>query len=200
MRFTKSEILAAFEREDTSYRLAVLSTHWLRNTAPFKPSAADEARGLSMRAGGRRISYSDIADKLEQQGREAVVSDFILTQLHALIRAPLELLDDYCDDYDLEVPTVKLTAKLRAAPWYRFAKIVRNAVSHNFHYDFGKRDRESLPVTWNGITLTGDLQGQPVTYETFWHKPGYELFLEMRTFAQALPETPSREIELDRAS
>jgi hypothetical protein len=32
------------------------------------------------------------------------------------------------------------------------------------------------------------LNGKPITHETFWHKPGYELFLEMRAFADALPE------------
>ena len=200
MRFTKQEVLAAFEREDTSYRLAILSTHWLRNTAPFKPSAAHEAKGLSMRVGGQWVSFSDIAERLEQQGREAVVSDFILTQLHALIRAPLELLDDYCEDYDKEVPGAELVTRLRTLPWYWFAKVIRNAVSHNFRYVFGKRDRQRLPLSWNGITLTEDLDGKPITYETFWHKTGYELFLQMRTFAEALPEIPSGQIELDRAS
>jgi hypothetical protein len=46
MRFTKSDILEAFDREDRSYRLAILCTHWLRDTARFKPSAAQEAQGF----------------------------------------------------------------------------------------------------------------------------------------------------------
>jgi hypothetical protein len=53
MRFTKAEVLEAFDREDMSYRMAILCTHWLRDTAPFKPSASDEARGLKMKVLGQ---------------------------------------------------------------------------------------------------------------------------------------------------
>jgi hypothetical protein len=31
------------------------------------------------------------------------------------------------------------------------------------------------------------MEGQPMTAAIFWHKPGYELFLEMQDFADALP-------------
>jgi hypothetical protein len=48
-----------------------------------------------------------------------------------------------------------------------------------------------LPIMWRGISLTVDLEGKAMTYESFWHKPGYELFLEMRRFAEALPEPPA---------
>jgi hypothetical protein len=191
MRFSKAEVLEAFDREDTSYRLAVLSSHWLRDTARFKPNVADQARGLKMQVRGRWISYTDIADKFEQQkDRDLIVSDFLLTQLHNLIRAPLEILCDYCDDYDKHDPAAELRMQLKNTGWYYFAPIIRNAVSHNFRYDFNKSDRQRLPLSWQGITLSEDLQGKPMTYETFWHKPGYELFLEMRDFAEALPTIP----------
>jgi hypothetical protein len=188
MRFTKAEVVEAFEREDTSYRLAILCTHWLRDTAHFQPSAIDEAQGLNMQASGRWIPFADLAKKLEQQmPRDAIVSDFILTQLHALIRAPFEILSDYCEDYDKEVSNGELLNGLKRTDWYWFARMIRNAISHNFCFDF-RYDKSRLPVTWRGITLTEDLQGKPITYEFFWHKPGYELFLEMKAFAASLPE------------
>ena len=109
MRFQKSEVLEEFDRQDRCYRLAILSSHWLRDTAPFKPSAAEEARGLQMEARGRWISYADLAEILEQaMPREIATSDFLLNQLHALIRAPFELLSDYCEDYDKAVPAPSL--------------------------------------------------------------------------------------------
>jgi hypothetical protein len=37
------------------------------------------------------------------------------------------------------------------------------------------------------MSLTYDLHGKAITYESFWHKSGYELFLAMRAFAEALP-------------
>ena len=42
------------------------------------------------------------------------------------------------------------------------------------------------------MSLTYDLHGKSVTYESFWHKPGYELFLTMRAFANDLPELGPR--------
>jgi hypothetical protein len=189
MRFTKAEVLQTFDREETSYRLAYLCTHWLRNTARFRPSAADQARGLRTEVRGKLLSYTDLAEKLEsQEYLYAIVSDFNLTHLHTLIRAPLEILRDYCEDYDKQNPNPALVKQLHDTRWYRFAWMVRNAVSHNFRYEFDERALKRLPVTWGGITLTEAMQGQPIDYQTFWHKSGYELFLEMKDFASALPE------------
>jgi hypothetical protein len=189
MRFTKSEILAEFDRQDRSYRLAIISTHWLQGGAQYKPSAAEEARGLRMEAAGRWISFSDLSDILETDTpRLAVTSDFILNQLHALIRAPFELLSDYCEDADRKEPARQLLKSLKKSDWYPFARIIRNAISHNFHFDFSERDKRQMPITWGGITLTEDLHGKVLTYQFFWHKPGYALFLEMRAFAEGLPE------------
>jgi hypothetical protein len=193
MRFTKTDILDEFIRQDRSYRFAIISSHWLRGGDRYKPSAIDEARSLQMQALGRWISYSDIADLLEQDVMcLRTTTDFVLNQLHALIRGPFELLSDYCEDYDKAVPGGHLVADFHGAAWYDFARIIRNAVSHNFRFQFSKRDRSHLPITWHGISLTEELDGKAMTYESFWHRPGYELFLEMRAFAEALPELAGR--------
>jgi hypothetical protein len=47
--------------------------------------------------------------------------------------------------------------------------------------------RDRLPVKWGTVTITEDMEGQPMTAAIFWHRPGYELFLEMRAFAETLP-------------
>lgn len=147
---------------------------------------------MHMKARGQWISFADLADRLEQPTtREIVSSDFVLNQLHSLIRVPFELISDYCEDFEKQVPAAALLSKLKGADWYWFTRMIRNAISHNFRYDFS-RDKGKLPVTWNGITLTEDLHGKPITYETFWHGSGYELFLEMRAFAEALPETTQK--------
>jgi hypothetical protein len=43
-------------------------------------------------------------------------------------------------------------------------------------------------ITWRGMTLTPDLHGKAISFESFLHKSGYELFAAMRAFAEALPE------------
>ncbi len=35
MRFTKAEILQTFSREDRSYRLGILCTHWIRDVERY---------------------------------------------------------------------------------------------------------------------------------------------------------------------
>ena len=185
MRFAKTEVLEWFDRQDRTYRLALLCTNWIRDIRGYKPSSSEEARGFSMKVRGRWLSFADLADMLEQQSsRDALSSDFILNQLHALIRAPFEILHNYCEDYDKTDPTRPLLEKMKAASWYEVARIIRNTISHNFHVQYKKTE----PITWNGITLSREMDGKAITYESLWHKSGYELFLEMRTFAEALPE------------
>jgi hypothetical protein len=43
MRFTKAEILEAFAREDRSYRLGLLCTHWIRDVERYTPTASELA-------------------------------------------------------------------------------------------------------------------------------------------------------------
>jgi hypothetical protein len=189
MRFTKSEVLDEFVRQDRSYRLSIISSHWLQGGAQYKPSAAEEARSLHMGVLDRWISYSDLAGLLEQDtSRFSITTDFVLNHLHALIRVPFELLGDYCEDYDQAVPGGNMLKQLRTVDWYEYARAIRNTVSHNFRFDFSKYKAEKFPITWRDISLTADLHGKPITFESFWHKPGYELFVSMCSFAEALPE------------
>jgi hypothetical protein len=187
-RFTKAEILSAFEREDRSYRLGMMCTHWLRDVERYTPSAMELASNLHMKVDDRWVRNNDLAASLADPAkRELLSSDFLLTYLHTLIRAPFELLSDYCEDFDRLMPGHDLVGNLKSMPWYPVAYIVRNAVSHNFRVQSG-RLRHLLPLSWRTITITEAMEGQPMTSEIFWHKPGYELFLEMLAFADAMPE------------
>ncbi len=189
MRFSKSEILDCFDREDKNYRVAILCTHWIRDIAPFTPSVKSEAKSLFMIVAGRTIAFSDLGTELEDRNRSEIISSqFLLNHLHSLIRLPFELLKDYCADFDRTVKPGVLFGKLRRMPWYEYTRLVRNAISHNFRFAFDERDKSRLPVTWNSITIDGKCDGQVITYETLWHRSGYELFLEMKEFANALPE------------
>lgn len=189
MRLNKTEILDYFDREDKNYRLAMLCTHWIRDTAPFTPSVISEAKSLSMTVAGRDITFSDLAAELEGRNRSEIISSqFLLNHLHSLIRLPFELLKDYCEDFDNAAKPAVLMDRLNNMPWYQYTKLVRNAVSHNFRFAFNPGDKSRLPVTWNGIIIDSNCDGKVITYETLWHRSGYELFLEMKEFADSLPE------------
>jgi hypothetical protein len=190
MRLKKTEILDYFNGEDKNYRLAILCTQWIRDTAPFTPNAISEAKSLSMTIAGRTITFSDIAAELKDSDRRDMISSqFLLNHLHSLIRLPFELLKDYCEDFDNSANPKQsvLMDKLKNMPWYQYTRLVRNAVSHNFRFAFSQSDKSKLSVTWNGITIDRNCDGKAITHETLWHRRGYELFLEMKEFAASLP-------------
>lgn len=81
-----------------------------------------------------------------------------------------------------------LVKEFRNADWCQYARATRNTVSHNFRFDFSRYKPEQFPVTRRDISLTADLHGKAITFESFWHKSDYELFVAMRKFAEALPE------------
>ncbi len=139
MRFSKTEIIQTFDREDRSYRLGMMCTHWIRDVERYAPSAAGLAATLNMVVNDRLISNADLATLLQDpHKRELLSSEFLLTYLHTMIRAPFELLSDYCEDFDQITPSSSLLSQLKAQPWYAVAYIVRNAVSHNFRIELGK--------------------------------------------------------------
>jgi hypothetical protein len=188
MRFSKLEILEMFRRQDIAYRLAILSSHWIHGGGQYKPSAIDDARALEMQFADRWVSFTDIAALLKDDtARFIAASDFMSTQLHALIRAPFELLCDYCEDFDKATPGAGLVLRMRETYWYFFARIVRNAISHNFRLSFNDADRRRLPVTWQGTRVDESMDGKPVT-NVLGHRPALRLFLDMLEFAEALPE------------
>ena len=178
MRFTKAEIRDYFDREDRSYRLAMLCANWIRDTARFTPSAISEAKSQFMMIAGRTIAFSDLATELEDRDRcEIISSEFLLNHLHSLVRLPFELLNDYCEDFDRAAAKQPvLMTKLKNMPWYEYARLVRNAVSHNFRFAFSGRDKSKMPVTWNGMTIDGNCDGRTITYETLWHRSAMSYF------------------------
>lgn len=51
---------------------------------------------------------------------------------------------------------------MRSQSWYHFARLVRNALTHDQCWNFKSDDLLLLPVTWNGKTIEASLQGQEV--------------------------------------
>lgn len=179
----KSEVLEVFSRQEKAYRLAILCSHWIRDAGHFSPSASETARGLEMGVGRDWISFLDLAEELEQPlQRDSLSSHFVLTHLYALICPSFEALRSYCQEHS---PT--LLSKLKGEDWYEFGRHVRNALSHNHRFHFREYEKTRLPVSWNGVVISADLQGEPIGYKTFWHKTGYDLFIAMQEFAKRLP-------------
>lgn len=77
-------------------------------------------------------------------------------------------------------------AKMRTQPWYSFARIVRNSLTHTQHWRFNSRDLSQLPVTWRNKTIDTSMDGQELTFDFYDWWDGCELWNEMLTFAVTL--------------
>jgi len=60
---------------------------------------------------------------------------------------------------------------IRAAPWYRFLRIVRNCLSHDMRLCFNEYDLKQLPVSWSGLTIDASMQDQPLQMRDFLSRP-----------------------------
>jgi len=54
-------------------------------------------------------------------------------------------------------------AALQKQPWYAYARALRKAISHDFHFGFTNKDLARLPVTWAGKTIDGSMEGKDMT-------------------------------------
>lgn len=54
-----------------------------------------------------------------------------------------------------------LLSNFKAMPWYWYARIIRNTVSHSLRYDFRAKDiRAALPIKWEGKSIDISMNGQ----------------------------------------
>ena len=74
--------------------------------------------------------------------------------------------------------------KLRLEAWFRFARIIRNAISHDFHYTFDKHDRACLPVRWEGKTIDISMLGKEMTEDMLDPLTTMRLIDEIRKFIE----------------
>jgi len=108
---------------------------------------------------------------------EIAIKEFLTSQIRALIKESFELIKDYCDD------TIQ-TGLFKAEPWYQFARLIRNCLSHNFKFEFNKYDKGLLPVSWNTRTITIVMDGQHLKLDFFGCVETWELFREYENFVR----------------
>jgi hypothetical protein len=75
--------------------------------------------------------------------------------------------------------------KLRSEAWFPFARIIRNAVAHNFIIHFDKHDLARLPIIWNGKAIDRALEGQEIAGSLLDPQITLDLLHAMEAFVQA---------------
>jgi len=107
--------------------------------------------------------------------RKIAVKEFITSQIRALIKESFELIKNYSDETNQD-------SKFKLEPWYQFARIIRNCLSHNFKFEFRKYDKTLLPVTWKSRTIDTSMDGKHLELKFFGYVETWELFMEYQKF------------------
>jgi hypothetical protein len=55
------------------------------------------------------------------------------------------------------------TNAMTSEPWYQFARILVNSLSHDHKLRFRDFDKKCLPVTYSGVTIDANSEGKPLS-------------------------------------
>ncbi len=66
-----------------------------------------------------------------------------------------------------ELQSNKEKEVLLQAPWYRFLRMIRNSLSHDFKFRFRDYDKSKLPVSWAGLTITIEMDNNSLPMAGF---------------------------------
>ncbi|HBR09734.1 TPA: hypothetical protein DD712_00520 [Candidatus Acetothermia bacterium] len=88
--------------------------------------------------GAYTVEFKQVKNLLiKPTDRDIAVKEFLTSQIRALIKESFELIKNYCYE-------TKQVSKFKAEPWYQFARMIRNCLSHNFKFEFKKHDKKSF--------------------------------------------------------
>ncbi len=80
---------------------------------------------------------------------------------------------------------MKIESIAQKQPWYHFARLVRNVVTHDLHFRFGRFDRTILPVNWRGKNIEASMDGQEMTEDFLDPLTTIDLIIEFTDFVQS---------------
>jgi GNAT superfamily N-acetyltransferase len=79
----------------------------------------------------------------------------------------------------------QLDHDLHAESWFHFARVVRNALAHDFVFSFDKHALAKLPVTWGGVTITAAMDKTEITTDALNPLLSLDLVLAMLSLVEA---------------
>jgi hypothetical protein len=172
---TKQELIGQLTNAQNSYILGLAALSLFTSS-----EALDHLRKSNASFGTYSIQFEQVAKLLANEAdRQVAVKEFLTMLLRALIKESFELVKDYSDN-------TGQSATLKSQPWYQFARLIRNSISHNFNFEFNAYDKGLLPVSWKARTITAAHDGQPLPLSFFGYVEAWELFKEFETLATSV--------------
>ena len=112
-------------------------------------------------------------------GFDHLIDQFSTMLLRNLVLDSFELIRDYCRRTGQQ-------QNMKAQPWYHFARLLRNALTHDQCWGFRDADKKIFPVYWKGKRIDQTMDGQEVRPSFFAWFDGCELFVDMYAFSESL--------------
>ena len=169
----KKELTSQLENAKNNYILGLAAISLFSNEKVYPVLEESKAK-----FGTYTVKFTEVKKVLSKStDRQIALEEFLKSQLRALIKESFELTKNYCDE-------TKQGSKLKAEPWYQFARIIRYCLSHNFKFEFKKYDKTLLPVTWKSRTIDNSMDGKHLELKFFGYVETWELFMEYQKFVE----------------
>jgi len=168
---TKKELMSQLENTKNNYILGLAAISLFSNEKVYPVLEESHAK-----FGTYTIEFKQVKNLLiKPADRKIAVKEFITSQIRALIKESFELIKNYSDETSQD-------SKFKLEPWYQFARIIRNCLSHNFKFEFREYDKTLLPVTWKSRTIDTSMDGKHLELKFFGYVETWELFMEYQKF------------------
>lgn len=168
---TKTELISQLENAKNNYILGLAAISLFSNDKVYPVLEESHAK-----FGTYSVEFKQVKNLLMKPAdRNIAVKEFLTSQIRALIKESFELIKNYCDE-------TKQDSKFKAEPWYQFARMIRNCLSHNFKFEFRNYDKSLLPVNWESRTIDASMDGNHLELIFFGYVETWELFAEYQAF------------------
>jgi hypothetical protein len=169
---TKQELLGQLTNAQNNYVLGLAAMCLFTESASL-----EHLRKSHASFGGYTVQFDQVSFLLASEAdRQVALKEFLTMHIRALLKESFELVRNYAEDS-------KQDALFRSQSWYQFARLIRNCISHDFHFRFTAHDIKEMPVTWKTRTIDANLKDKPLAISFLGYDGTWELFREMEQFA-----------------
>jgi hypothetical protein len=149
----KSILFSTLRSFGTSFLVSLGATHLL-----CQDDSQPRLDGATLKIEGVKFNLTALSALLKkEQYKRSMIENFVKSCYRACLCESWDAIKKYCES------TGQLET-LQQQCWYNFARLVRNALSHDFTFVFFPSDMKKLPVTWAGRTIVPDMEGSPITF------------------------------------
>ena len=172
VNLNKNDLIAQLENVKNNYFMGLAAISLMSESFAIK-----HLKQSTCNFGSYSISFHPLASLLAVElDKRIAMKEFTTMLIRGLLKESYEIVKFY-------VETNAQADKFKSQDWFHFYRLIRNAVSHNFHFDFGKFDKTLLPISWNGRIIDITLNEKPLEIAFLGYDGIWELFSDLKKFA-----------------